>query len=126
MKSVITALVIFILIVVMIISSYIYVHSVTKEMLQIVYKSEKDFSQSKWKEALAETEKLSEIWKNNKFVMAILYSHQLTDAVDESVEKLKNSAEIKENKEFLYEKSNLILLIFRLREQQKITIENVM
>ena len=43
MKSVITALVIFILIVVMIISSYIYVHSVTKEMLQIVYKSEKDF-----------------------------------------------------------------------------------
>ena len=126
MKSVITAFVIFILIVVMMILSYVYVNSVTDNMLACIYKVENEFSKELWESSHYETEKLSKVWKNSRIVMSALYSHQLIDEVDKSVGKLKNSVKTRKKEDFLYEKSNLILLISRLVEQQKITVGNVL
>lgn len=126
MKSVISASIIFILIIVMVTISTLYVNSVTDKMLQSFYKYENNFSQLSWDELEAETEKVSQIWEDSRSIMCVLFNHQEIGKLDVSVEKIKNSVKTQKKEDYLYEKSNLILLILNLREQQKISIENIM
>ena len=125
MKSVISAVVIFIFIVVTGLFSTIYVDNVTKEMLQIVYKNEKYFSNLKWKDAEDVILKLEEYWANKRSVLSVFINHTNLSEVDIAVAKLKNATKMRENTDFFYETDNLVLALLSINEQQKISIENI-
>ena len=125
MKSVISAVVIFIFIVVTGLFSAIYVDNVTKEMLQIVYKNEKYFSNLKWKDADDEILKLEKYWANKRSVLSVFINHTNLSEVDTAVAKLKNATKMRENTDFFYETDNLVLALLSINEQQKISIENI-
>ena len=125
MKSVISAVVIFIFIVVTGLVSTIYVDNATKEMLQIVYKNENYFSKSKWKEAENEILKLEKYWAEKRRVLSVFINHINLMEVDITVSKLKNATKMHENTDFFYESDNLELILLNINEQQKISIENI-
>ena len=125
MKSVISAVVIFIFIVVTGLFSAIYVDNVTKEMLQIVYKNEKYFSNLKWEDAEDEILKLEKYWANKRSVLSVFINHTNLSEVDTAVAKLKNATKMRENTDFFYETDNLVLTLLSINEQQKISIENI-
>lgn len=125
MKSVISAVVIFIFIVVTGLFSTIYVDNVTKEMLQIVYKNEKYFSNLKWKDAENEILKLEKYWANKRSVLSVFINHTDLTEVDIAVTKLKNATKMQEKADFFYESDNLALILSNICEQQKISIENI-
>ena len=126
MKSVISAGIIFILIIVMVLASTLYVNKVTDEMLQYLYRYENNFSYFTWEALEYETEKISVLWGNSRRIMSVLFNHHATDELDKSIKKLKDTVKIRETEDFLYEKSNLIRLLLSFREQQKLSIENIM
>lgn len=125
MKSVISALLIFIFIIITAVSSIIYVDMTTKEMLQIVYKNEKYFSNSKWREAEDEILKLEKLWNKKRPVLSAFINHTILTEVDTTVAKLKNATKMQENADFFYESTNLELILLNINQQQKISIENV-
>ena len=125
MKSVISAVVIFIFIVVTGLFSTIYVDNVTKEMLQIVYKNEKYFSNLKWKDAENEILKLEKYWAKKRRVLSVFINHINLMEVDITVSKLKNATKMHENADFFYESDNLVLILLNINEQQKISVENI-
>ena len=125
MKSVISALLIFIFIIITAVSSIIYVDMTTKEMLQIVYRNEKYFSNSKWREAEYEILKLEKLWNKKRPVLSAFINHTILTEVDTTVAKLKNATKMQENADFFYESTNLELILLNINQQQKISIENV-
>ncbi len=125
MKSVICALLIFIFIIVTGVSSIIYVNKCIDEMLQFVYKNESYFSNSMWEEAENEIIKIEELWAKKRPVLSAFLNHTITDEVDTAVVKLKNAVKMRRNDDFYYECDNLKLVLLNIREQQKISIENI-
>ena len=125
MKSVISALLIFIFIIITAVSSIIYVDRTTKEMLQIVYKNEIYFSNSQWREADAEILKLEKLWNKKRSVLSVFINHTILTEVDTTVAKLKNATKMQENTDFFYESTNLALILLNINQQQKISIENI-
>lgn len=125
MKSVISALLIFIFIIITAVSSIIYVDRTTKEMLQIVYKNEIYFSNSQWREADAEILKLEKLWNKKRSVLSVFINHTILTEVDTTVAKLKNATKMQENIDFFYESTNLALILLNINQQQKISIENI-
>ncbi|MBR5519045.1 MAG: DUF4363 family protein [Clostridia bacterium] len=125
MKSVISALLIFIFIIITAVSSIIYVDMTTKEMLQIVYKNEIYFSNSQWREADAEILKLEKLWNKKRSVLSVFINHTILTEVDTTVAKLKNATKMQENIDFFYESTNLALILLNINQQQKISIENI-
>ncbi len=125
MKSVICALLIFIFIIVTGVSSIIYVNKCIDEMLQFVYKNESYFSNSMWEEAEKEIIKIEELWAKKRPVLSAFLNHTITDEVDTAVAKLKNAVKMRRNDDFYYECDNLKLVLLNIREQQKISIENI-
>ena len=125
MKSVISALLIFIFIIITAVSSIIYVDRTTKEMLQIVYKNEIYFSNSQWREADAEISKLEKTWNKKRSVLSVFINHTILTEVDTTVAKLKNATKMQENTDFFYESTNLALILLNINQQQKISIENI-
>ena len=125
MKSVISALLIFILIITTIFFSGLYVNDTTNKMLQIVYKNEKYFSNLKWKDAENEILKLEKYWANKRSVLSVFINHTDLTEVDIAVTKLKNATKMQEKADFFYESDNLALILSNICEQQKISIENI-
>ncbi len=125
MKSVISALLIFIFIIVLCVSSGLYVNKITGEMLRYVYENENFVSKNLWDEGTEEIEKIKNAWKMNKSFMAVNYNHSLIDGIDMSVAKLENAIKMRKKEDFMYESSNLELMLVNLMELQKISIGNV-
>lgn len=125
MKSVISALLIFIFIIVGSFASYRYVNDVIDEMLQSLYKNEIFISKNFWDESKNETKNLEELWQKNRAVMSVIFNHTVIDKIDTSIAEIKNAVQMREKGDFIYEKSNMELMLLNLKEQQKINAENV-
>lgn len=125
MKSVISALLIFIFIIIISSASGIYVNRVTDEMLQSLYKNEKFVSENSWKAAENETEKLYLMWKKSRNIMSMTFNHTITDNIDASITKIKNTVQMRKKYDYFYERSKFELLLLNLKEQQKISAENI-
>lgn len=125
MKSVISALLIFIFIIIISSASGIYVNRVTDEMLQSLYRNEKFVSKNSWDKAENETEKLYSIWKKSRNKMSMTFNHTITDNIDISIAKIKNAVQMRKKYDYFYERSNFELLLLNLKEQQKISAENI-
>lgn len=125
MKSVISALVIFILIVTMIVITCVYTNNVTEEMLQYLYKNENHVSKNNWRTAQNEVENMENIWYSNRNIMVILFNHAVIEKVDLSIAKIKKTIQMQKKEDFIYESKNLGLLMESLVEQQEISIGNV-
>lgn len=126
MKSVITASTIFILIIVLISVSAWYVNGFLDEMLQYLYKNEKFVAENDWDSALNQVEKIESMWNQRRNVMTILFDHSYIDKMDESIANLKNTLQNREKSDYFYEKTNFYLSLLNLREQQKISIGNIL
>ena len=126
MKSVISASVIFILIVIMTVVSVRYVERVSDEMLQSLYKNEKYVAKNNWEYAEKEANYVIDVWQKNRVPMSVIFNHSVIDRIDASVENMKNTVKFKEKRSFYYEKSNLFMLVSSLKEQQKISVGNIM
>ncbi len=125
MKSVISALVIFILIITMVVIACIYTDSVTEEMLQSLYRNENYISKNNWQMARTEAEYMENIWHNSQNIMVTLFNHDVIERVNLSIAKTKKTIQMRKNEDFFYESINLKLLLKSLVEQQKISIGNV-
>ena len=125
MKSVISALLIFIFIIITSVSSIVYVNRAVDEMLQFVYKNEIYFSKSMWEEAENEIKKLEEVWAKKIPVLSVFLNHTILSEVNTAVSKLKNAVKIREKDDFFYERDNVVLTLLNLKEQQKISAENI-
>lgn len=125
MKSVISASLIFIFIIIASVTSSAYVNSVTEEMLQSLYRNEIYVAKNLWESAEFETEKLYSLWRKNRSMMSVNFNHTLIDRVDTSIAKIKNAVQMQKKEDFFYERSNFGLLLLSLAEQQKISVENI-
>lgn len=125
MKSVISALLIFIFIIITSVSSIVYVNRAVDEMLQFVYKNEIYFSKSMWEEAENEIKKLEEVWAKKNPVLSVFLNHTILSEVDTAVSKLKNAVKIREKDDFFYERDNVVLTLLNIKKLQKISIENI-
>lgn len=125
MKSVISASIIFIFIITAVIVSAVYVNNVTEEMLQYLYKNEIYVAKNLWDEAESEAEKLDETWRKSRVLMSTFFNHTLIDKVDTSIAKIKNAVQLREKEDFFYERSNIGLILFSFKEQQKINAGNI-
>lgn len=125
MKSVICALVIFILIITMTVFSCVYTESVVGEMLQSLYKNENHVAKNNWITAMDHGEHISFLWNNHRNVMVTLFNHTIIERVDEIILKMNIALKMQKKDEFFYESSNLDLLLKSLLEQQKVSIGNV-
>ena len=125
MKSVISAVVIFIFIVVTGFVSTVYVDNVTKELLQNVYENEKYFSNLKWKEAEDEILKLEDFWAKKRPVLSMFINHANLTEVDIAVTQLKNATKMHKTDDAFYVSDKLGLILSDINEQQKISIENI-
>ena len=125
MKSVICALLIFIFIIVTGISSIIYVNRCIDEMLQIVYRNENYFANSMWEEAENEIIKIEKLWGKKRPVLSAFLDHEITGQVDTAVAKLKNAVKMRKKDDFFYECDNFKLILLNIKEQHKISMENI-
>ena len=125
MKSVISALLIFILIITTIFFSGLYVNDTTNKMLQIVYKNEKYFSDLQWDKADNEIDKLESLWKKRRPMLSVFLNHSDLSDIDINISKLKNTTKIRDNSDFFYETDNVIHSIYNIEDQQKISIYNL-
>ena len=125
MKSVISALLIFILIITTIFFSGLYVNDTTNKMLQIVYKNEKYFSDLQWDKADNEIDKLESLWKKRRPMLSVFLNHSDLSDIDINISKLKNTTKIRDNSDFFYETDNVIHSIYNIKDQQKISIYNL-
>lgn len=125
MKSVISALLIFIFIITTIFFSWLYVNNTTNKMLQIVYKNEKYFSNSQWDKADNEIDKLESLWKKRRPMLSVFLNHSDLSDIDINISKLKNTTKIHDNSDFFYETDNVIHSIYNIVDQQKISIYNL-
>ena len=125
MKSVISALLIFILIITTIFFSGLYVNDTTNKMLQIVYKNEKYFSDLQWDKADNEIDKLESLWKKRRPMLSVFLNHSDLSDIDINISKLKNITKIRDNGDFFYETDNVIHSIYNIKDQQKISIYNL-
>ena len=125
MKSVISALLIFIFIIITSVSSIVYVNRAVDEMLQFVYKNEIYFSKSMWEEAENEIKKLEEVWAKKIPVLSVFLNHTILSEVNTAVSKLKNAVKIQEKDDFFYERDNVVLTLLNIKKLQKISIENI-
>ena len=57
--------------------------------------------------------------------MSAFLDHEITGEVDTSVEKLKNAVKMRKKDDIFYECGNLKLILSNIKEQQKISIENI-
>ena len=125
MKSVISAVVIFIFIVVTGLFSTIYVDNVTKELLQNLYKNEIYFSNLKWEEAEDEILKLENFWAEKRPVLSVFINHANLTEVEITVSQLKNATKIRKIDDIIYAGDKLALILSDINEQQKISIANI-
>ncbi len=125
MKSVISALFIFVLIIILSIISSCYINNSVDEMLQQVYENEKYIAQNNWEEVKNGVESIKKIWDSRKTVSSFFLNHASVDLIDASIEKQINSVTLREKSVFYYENNKFMLLINSLKEQQKISFENV-
>ena len=125
MKSVICALVIFILIITMIVFSCIYTENVVGEILQSLYKNENHVAKNNWETAVDRGEYISFLWNKHRKVTVTLFNHTIIERVDESIAKMNIALKMQKKDEFFYESSNLDLLLKSLLEQQKVSVGNV-
>ena len=125
MKSVISALFIFVLIIILSIISSCYINNSADEMLQQVYENEKYIAQNNWEEVKNGVESIKKIWDSRKTVSSFFLNHASVDLIDASIEKQINSVTLREKSVFYYENNKFMLLINSLKEQQKISFENV-
>ena len=125
MKSVIRALFIFVLIIILSIISSCYINNSVDEMLQQVYENEKYIAQNNWEEVKNGVESIKKIWDSRKTVSSFFLNHASVDLIDASIEKQINSVTLREKSVFYYENNKFMLLINSLKEQQKISFENV-
>lgn len=126
MKSVISALIIFIIIITLIVVSFVYTENVVNKMLQSVYENENFVAKNNWQKALEETEKLNTDWQNTRKVMEVLFNHSVIERIDSSIKKLNNAVKMLKKEDFIFESRNLELLLKSLTEQQKISIGNIL
>ena len=125
MKSVISAVVIFILIITMSIISSQYVLNTADEILYQVLENEKSVVQGDWKKAERSVTNTREIWYKRRKVATFFLNHSVIDSIDASVERQYNSVVLREKSSFYFEKNKFVLLIKSLKEQQKISLENI-
>ena len=126
MKSVISALVIFIIIITILVVSCAYTENIVNEMLHYVYENEIFFAKNDWMKSSDKISKIDTVWKNARNVMVILFNHTVIEKIDTSISKLNNAVKLQKNEDFLYESENLKLLLKNLIEQQKISVGNVL
>ena len=113
------------LIIILSIISSCYINNTADEILQQVYENEKYIAQNNWEEAKNGVESIKEIWDSRKTVSSFFLNHASVDLIDASIEKQINSVALREKSVFYYENNKFILLINSLKEQQKISFENV-
>lgn len=126
MKSVISAFIIFIIIITTVIASCVYTENVVNGMLQSVYENENFVAKNNWQKALDETEKLNSEWENNRRIMEVLFNHSVIERIDSSIKKLNNAVKMLKKEDFIFESKNLQLLLKSLTEQQKISVGNIL
>lgn len=125
MKSVICAVVIFILIITLSVVSAMYTDSCVDEMLHQLYKNEKNVAENQWEYAREGVEKVGDIWAERKTISSFFLNHSVIDSIDSSIERLINSVILREKSVFYYEKNEFELLMKKLKEQQKISLPNI-
>lgn len=125
MKSVISALIIFALIITMAGVSSVFVNNIGDDMLQSLYKNEKYIANNDWENAENETNYVSDVWQKNRVAMSVIFNHSAIDNIDATLEKMKKTVKFQRKESFLYEKSFLSCLIKALKEQQKVSIGNI-
>ena len=125
MKSVISAAVIFIFIIVTSFASNWYINRKTDEMLQFLYKNEIFVAKNQWEEAENETKKLQEKWQKYRGGISVFINHSFTSEMDEAVDELKNAVKIRVKGDCFYSLDYVKLVLLNFKEQQKITVQNI-
>lgn len=125
MKSVISAALMLIFIIVTISVSYVHTDKVTSELLAKMNANEKNVAKNDWKTAKDEIYEIKRIWNKERNFFFLISDHALSEAVDESVEKLIYSVEFHKTDAFFDEAGTAKLRVKTIAEQQKFSFPNL-
>lgn len=125
MKSVISALCIFILIIILITSSYYYTKNITIKMTEMISKNEIFVAKGDTESAKNEMKKINELWIKNREILAVFVDHSEIEETDLSLSSLDAELKTLNSSGFLKESSRTELLISSIFEKQKISIPNI-
>ena len=125
MKSVILASTIFIIIVVLMCTSYIFMNTVTEDMSAILEQNEKFVAKNDWKQAKNEMDKLHNLWEEKHTLLSVIATHTMIDEIDYAISRLSTSVSLQEPNDFSKENKVLKMRIDDLKGHQKISISNL-
>lgn len=125
MKSVILASTIFIIIVVLMCTSYIFMNTVTEDMSAILEQNEKFVAKNDWKQAKNEMDKLHNLWEEKHALLSVIATHAMIDEIDYAISRLSTSVSLQEPNDFSKENKVLKMRIDDLKGHQKINISNL-
>ena len=125
MKSVILASTIFIIIVVLMCTSYIFMNTVTEDMSAILEQNEKFVAKNDWKQAKNEMDKLHNLWEEKHTLLSVIATHAMIDEIDYAISRLSTSVSLQEPNDFSKENKVLKMRIDDLKGHQKINISNL-
>lgn len=125
MKSVILASGIFILIIILMFSSYIYTERLTDQMNGFLDENEKYFAKNDWDSAENEIKLLSKTWNKSRNIMAAFVNHTVIDEIDECITKISVLVKMHETADYYAEVGRARLKINGLYNLQKVSIANL-
>lgn len=125
MKSVILASTIFIIIVVLMCTSYIFMNKTTADMSAILEQNEKFVAKNDWKQAKNEMDKLHTLWEEKHTILSVIATHSMIDEIDYAISRLSTSVSLHETNDFRKEIKILKMRIEDLKGHQKISVSNL-
>ena len=125
MKSVILASTIFIIIVVLMCTSSMFMDSVTEDISAILEQNEKFVAKNDWENAKNEMNKLYDIWESHHTMLSVIANHAMIDEIDYTISRTLTTIDLRKSGQYLEESRILKLKINDLKEHQKINISNL-
>jgi gamma-glutamyl phosphate reductase len=123
MKRLIIASVLFILVVAIYLSSYIYITNSCDTAYSLLEKSIKTYD--KYSTAQADTKVLEDYWNKKEKFLSVFVNHNRIDDIEEAI-SLLNVYSTKENNEIFYEYADTVkMLLHQILEDTKITMHSI-
>lgn len=125
MKGVIVASALFVVALFFCIFSGVSLNKIGREACNDLNKIEELAKESKWDEALKETEKLQANWEKNIKWITTLIDHRETDEVNETLYALKEYIIYEEKPEMMATAATLQQMLMHIPLKEKLKIENI-
>lgn len=115
-----------VLIIIIIVSSYIYTDKITKSLMDDLQKNEKNFSKMDSEDLENEIYEILQTWEKNKKILAILVNHSVIDEIDYSFSQIKSAVKMRDFEGCCEKMALTRLKIEGIANLQKITISNLL